>query len=241
MLKVADAPKDGMIVSVQVMAAQINACHREALAAADTAVSKAVEAGQKLTEVKAREKDFNRWVSENCDFTIETARRYVRAADFYGRRNGVPGDHKNLARLLEMERSERETNKLQQEQEAAELLMSGASQKLICQQLGIGARRVKEIYEEEVMPVLLERDWASAVAEEEVPVVAAAQNHQTTIGAHAKFAGEPMGAYVARVVSHYTRGGHADDCGHWHASGFRCTFREASKPEHPFPSVSTLP
>ena len=26
---------------------------------------------------------------------------------------------------------------------------------------------------------------------------------------------------MARVVSHYTRGGHHDACGHWHPSGFR--------------------
>jgi len=31
---------------------------------------------------------------------------------------------------------------------------------------------------------------------------------------------EPMAAYVARVVAHYTRGGHSDTCGHWHPSGF---------------------
>ena len=30
----------------------------------------------------------------------------------------------------------------------------------------------------------------------------------------------PMGAFMARIVSHYTRGGHHDDCGHWHPSGF---------------------
>lgn len=27
-------------------------------------------------------------------------------------------------------------------------------------------------------------------------------------------------AYFARVVSHYTAGGHTDSCGHWHESGF---------------------
>lgn len=31
---------------------------------------------------------------------------------------------------------------------------------------------------------------------------------------------KPMAAYMARVVGHYTAGGHYDDCGHWHASGF---------------------
>lgn len=31
---------------------------------------------------------------------------------------------------------------------------------------------------------------------------------------------EEMAAYVARVVAHYTRGGHHDACGHWHPSGF---------------------
>ena len=29
-----------------------------------------------------------------------------------------------------------------------------------------------------------------------------------------------MAAYVARIVSHYTQGGHTDSCGHWHPSGF---------------------
>ena len=31
---------------------------------------------------------------------------------------------------------------------------------------------------------------------------------------------KPMAAYVARVVAHYTAGGHHDSCGHWHPSGF---------------------
>jgi hypothetical protein len=31
---------------------------------------------------------------------------------------------------------------------------------------------------------------------------------------------EQMAAYVARIVEHYTRGGHHDECGHWHPSGF---------------------
>ena len=31
---------------------------------------------------------------------------------------------------------------------------------------------------------------------------------------------EPMADYVARIVEHYTRGGHHDTCGHWHPSGF---------------------
>ena len=29
-----------------------------------------------------------------------------------------------------------------------------------------------------------------------------------------------MARYVARLVAHYTTGGHHDECGHWHASGF---------------------
>ena len=29
-----------------------------------------------------------------------------------------------------------------------------------------------------------------------------------------------MAAYMARIVSHYTAGGHTDSCGHWHESGF---------------------
>ncbi len=28
-----------------------------------------------------------------------------------------------------------------------------------------------------------------------------------------------MAAYMARIVSHYTAGGHTDSCGHWHESG----------------------
>eukprot|EP01051_Picozoa_sp_SAG22_P019205 SAG22_NODE_3474_length_1690_cov_1.503457_1_plen_169_part_00 len=31
---------------------------------------------------------------------------------------------------------------------------------------------------------------------------------------------KPMAAYVARLVAHYTAGGHHDVCGHWHPSGF---------------------
>ena len=31
---------------------------------------------------------------------------------------------------------------------------------------------------------------------------------------------QPMAAYMARLVGHYTAGGHHDDCGHWHPSGF---------------------
>eukprot|EP01045_Picozoa_sp_COSAG04_P015523 COSAG04_NODE_1231_length_7676_cov_2.067705_4_plen_250_part_00 len=31
---------------------------------------------------------------------------------------------------------------------------------------------------------------------------------------------KPMAEYFARVVSHYTAGGHHDSCGHWHPSGF---------------------
>ena len=30
---------------------------------------------------------------------------------------------------------------------------------------------------------------------------------------------KPMAAYMARVVGHYTSGGHHDTCGHWHPSG----------------------
>ena len=30
----------------------------------------------------------------------------------------------------------------------------------------------------------------------------------------------PLAKYMARVVSHYTNGGHTDECGHWHPSGF---------------------
>jgi hypothetical protein len=28
-----------------------------------------------------------------------------------------------------------------------------------------------------------------------------------------------MARYISRIVSHYTAGGHHDECGHWHASG----------------------
>jgi hypothetical protein len=31
---------------------------------------------------------------------------------------------------------------------------------------------------------------------------------------------KPLADYIARVVSHYTAGGHNDTCGHWHPSGF---------------------
>jgi hypothetical protein len=31
---------------------------------------------------------------------------------------------------------------------------------------------------------------------------------------------KPMAEYFARVVSHYTAGGHHDSCGHWHPSSF---------------------
>ena len=31
---------------------------------------------------------------------------------------------------------------------------------------------------------------------------------------------KPMAAYMSRLVCHYTSGGHHDDCGHFHASGF---------------------
>ena len=29
-----------------------------------------------------------------------------------------------------------------------------------------------------------------------------------------------MARYMGRLVSHYTNGGHTDECGHWHESGF---------------------
>eukprot|EP01052_Picozoa_sp_SAG31_P012228 SAG31_NODE_709_length_12683_cov_17.695248_7_plen_519_part_00 len=33
-----------------------------------------------------------------------------------------------------------------------------------------------------------------------------------------------LARYFARLVSHYTNGGHHDECGHWHASGFNYTW-----------------
>jgi hypothetical protein len=33
-----------------------------------------------------------------------------------------------------------------------------------------------------------------------------------------------MARYVGRLVSHYTNGGHHDECGHWHPSGFNYTW-----------------
>ena len=33
-----------------------------------------------------------------------------------------------------------------------------------------------------------------------------------------------MARYVRRLVSHYTNGGHHDECGHWHPSGFNYTW-----------------
>jgi hypothetical protein len=35
---------------------------------------------------------------------------------------------------------------------------------------------------------------------------------------------KPMAAYMARLVCHYTSGGHHDTCGHWHPSGFHYTW-----------------
>ena len=29
-----------------------------------------------------------------------------------------------------------------------------------------------------------------------------------------------MARYMGRLVGHYTNGGHTDECGHWHQSGF---------------------
>ena len=31
---------------------------------------------------------------------------------------------------------------------------------------------------------------------------------------------QQMARYMGRLVSHYTNGGHTDECGHWHESGF---------------------
>ena len=37
-----------------------------------------------------------------------------------------------------------------------------------------------------------------------------------------------MARYVGRLVGHYTAGGHHDECGHWHASGFNYTWHGLS-------------
>lgn len=49
---------------------------------------------------------------------------------------------------------------------------------------------------------------------------------------------KPMAAYMARLVGHYTSGGHHDTCGHWHASGFHC---ERRKQRRCFARPKTLP
>ena len=43
-----------------------------------------------------------------------------------------------------------------------------------------------------------------------------------------------MARYMGRLVSHYTAGGHRDECGHWHPSGFNYSwFGLSSAPSLP--------
>ena len=56
---------------------------------------------------------------------------------------------------------------------------------------------------------------------------------------------KPMAAYVARLVRHYTGGGHHDDCGHWHPSGLFYNWTGLSVLNEdecaPFPSAASRP
>jgi hypothetical protein len=71
------------------LATRINASHRQFLEAVRGSLEHARQAGVLLVQakekVKAAERSWERWVQENCRFTLSTAQRYMRVAEHYHR------------------------------------------------------------------------------------------------------------------------------------------------------------
>jgi len=75
--------------ALDALATRINARHQQFLDAVRNSLEHARQAGvlllQAKEKVKAAERSWERWVQENCRFTLSTAQRYMRVAEHYHR------------------------------------------------------------------------------------------------------------------------------------------------------------
>lgn len=157
------------------LAEQANDAAKDVDGYASATVESAVRCGMLLLTAKEKVKhgQWQTWLEANFQKDIRQARRYMQIAK--GTHASVLSGADSIRDAIRKIAGPKEGTEEHREEQIADLLRAGATQSSIVDKFHIQATTVKRIYEELVIPELLEVDWRSAVNKSLVKEIAAAE------------------------------------------------------------------